>query len=587
MLEQIELIHTMNEDNATQEIVESIATVQTITYLQAVEDILIHKQRYIQANLPHEKEIFTLTKMIKLNRRLGNENAVLRDEVLLQSYELIRTQFRMIQSILRALDRLDLPEFKNHMAEQFTKNQIRNAQITNTDYFPYLAQTSTSKTFLQAQKNIRDYYAIIEVNADVLKYLSIFENRMYRLNRYSNYGLIAPILYINHSAYVQSINEYLSLYHLNVVKLLLIFLVFILMYLIRTVVYASIERLLLQIKSLARYSNELLKIIRRPLTRTIIIINIEMSIYIYNDFTSVEFLSRGFNMLYGFIFTLLVYKTLNQVATVKIEDIDNSDKKIKSEMINVGIKITNFLIMIFGLLLILQLAGANLTTVLSGLGIGGFAVALAARESLSNFFGTLSILLSDVFSQGDWIVVDGKQGVVVEIGLRVTTLRTFDNALIAIPNSILANQDVQNWSRRQIGRRMKLNLRIKYGAKAEDISSSVTQIREMLLNNEDIATINTEYKSSTNRSAKLVSFNDAEGIKNTLLVYLDEFTESSINILVYCFTKTTDWEEWLIVKQDVMYKIMDILEENSLEFAYPSLSLYHENSDKEEVSSNS
>jgi len=61
------------------------------------------------------------------------------------------------------------------------------------------------------------------------------------------------------------------------------------------------------------------------------------------------------------------------------------------------------------------------------------------------------------------------------------------------------------------------------------------------------------------------------------LVYLDEFSDSSINILVYCFTKTTNWNEWLTIKEDIMYKIMDILEENSLEFAFPSLSLYHEN----------
>jgi MscS family membrane protein len=72
-----------------------------------------------------------------------------------------------------------------------------------------------------------------------------------------------------------------------------------------------------------------------------------------------------------------------------------------------------------------------------------------------------------------------------------------------------------------------------------------------------------------------------EGIKKTLLVYLDEFDDSSINILVYCFSKSVDWEKWLATKQDVMEKIMDIFEQNSLEFAFPSLSIYNETQQQE------
>jgi len=245
-------------------------------------------------------------------------------------------------------------------------------------------------------------------------------------------------------------------------------------------------------------------------------------------------------------------------------------------MVNVGIKIVNFLILILGVLLVLHFAGANLATVLSGLGIGGFAIALAARESLSNFLGTISILMSDTFSQGDWIVVDSKEGTVVEIGLRVTTLRTFDNALIAIPNGTIANQDVKNWSRRTLGRRIKFSLGIKYDSKPQDIQNAIKQIRQMLQTHPNIATDKTDYKNNLKKSPKLVSQEDSLGVKRTLFVYLDEFSDSSINILVYCFTKKTIWGEWLETKEDIMYKIMAILEKNSLEFAFPSLSLYQE-----------
>ena len=211
-------------------------------------------------------------------------------------------------------------------------------------------------------------------------------------------------------------------------------------YLIRKYLYKEIEAYIYNIESLKKYSKDILNSVRKPLELIVVFINIEIIIFIYNDFVVLNTFSKFFNITYVVLLTFIVYKVINVISSIKIHEINTADKKVKSEVINVGIKIVNFIIMIIGLLVVLHFAGANLTTVLSGLGIGGFAVALAAKDSLANFFGTLSILLSDVFSQGDWIVASGQEGTVVEIGLRVTTLRTFDNAIIAIPNSILANQ---------------------------------------------------------------------------------------------------------------------------------------------------
>ena len=101
-------------------------------------------------------------------------------------------------------------------------------------------------------------------------------------------------------------------------------------------------------------------------------------------------------------------------------------------------------------------------------------------------------------------------------------------------------------------------------------------IHLMLDMHEDIATENTQHSYSSKSGAKLVSQADSLGIKKKLLVYLDEFSDSSINILVYCFTKSTNWQKWLETKEDVMYKIMEIFEKNNIEFAFPSLSIYNE-----------
>jgi len=574
---QLTLTHQMNENNISQKEMLKIAQKQDTLYSQLLETIMIDKYRFINRPRLYENQLFTLKKIIKRNRRLGDGYAVLRDEVQIKSYQLSRAQNKMMRDVLRALDQYDIEELEKATGDLFVKNQMAVQALTSIDYRPVLELNEESDTLKEAQANIKDFYAMLDINAEILAHISNMQKKMFRLNHYSNYGLIKPVLLINNSNFAETVNYYLMPYGLDLIKILFILLLSLIIYLIRKVLFAAIEKLLLSSTYLKKYTQEVLLHIRKPVDIVLILINIEMAIYIYHDFNSYTFLEKLFHMTYAFFFTLIIYKVLNVVASIKIHDFDNSEKKIKNEMINVAIKIINFLIIIFGLLLILHFAGANLTAVLSGLGIGGFAVAIAARESLSNFLGTISILLSDTFSQGDWIVVDDKQGNVIEIGLRVTTLRTFDNALIAIPNATLANHDVKNWSKRTIGRRIKMNLGIKYDSKPQDIQNAVGQIREMLKNHPDLATERTDFQHMHRKSARLVSKEDDLGVKKTLLVYLDEFSDSSINILVYCFTKTTNWNEWLTIKEDIMYKIMDILEENSLEFAFPSLSLYHEN----------
>jgi MscS family membrane protein len=337
-----------------------------------------------------------------------------------------------------------------------------------------------------------------------------------------------------------------------------------------------IERLLLQFRFIGRYAKEILSDIRVPISWLLVAINVELILYIYHDFSNYGISSRIFNILYTLFMTYIILHTLNSIARVKLENIDTSKRKVKSELFNLTVKIINFIVVIIGFLFVLHFSGVNLTTVLSGLGIGGFAVALAARESLSNFFGTLSILMSEVFSQGDWIEVDGKEGNVVEIGLRVTTIRTFENALIAIPNATLANKEVKNWSKRIIGRRIKMSLALKYDSKQENIRKAVEELREMLRAHPGIATEKTIYHTRGKKSAKLVSKEDELGVKRTLLVYLDEFADSSINILLYAFTKSTIWHEWLETKEDIMYRVMEILERNGLEFAFPTVTIDQE-----------
>ena len=574
---QLEIVYKMHDMNITQDDIKRLVYEQEASYERALDDLMAEKQKYIGNLKLYNSEIFSLKKIISINKRAANNYAVLRDEVQLKSYELIRNQNIMIKNILIALDIQDIKLFEKELDKHTVQNQLLATKLFETDYRDKLALQPTFKTLKQAQKNIKEFYALKEINSDIINNIYKLENKMYRLNKYSKYHLIKPVVFINSLSIVKVFNDMLEPYGLTVVKLIFIVVVLLFIYIFRKIIYVALESYILKIDILDKYSYQVLEHIRKPIEILMIIISINMIVYIYNDFSSVDYISRIFSVVYVFLVTVMIYKSLNAFAIIKLNEINTQNKKIKNELINVGIKILNFIVIMIGLLFVLYFAGVDLTAVLGGLGIGGFAVAFAAKDTISNFFGTLSILFSDVFSQGDWIVIDGHEGVVVELGLRVTTIRTFDNALIAIPNGTFASKDIKNWDKRKLGRRIKMSLGVKYNSKSADIKNAVNEIREMLQNHPDIATHRTKYEHGKIKGAKLVSKDDLEGVKKTLLVYLDEFSDSSINILVYCYSKSVVWQEWLETKEDVMHKIMEIIDKNSLEFAFPSLSIYNEN----------
>jgi len=581
--QQIALIKKLNDSNLSQDEVHAIVELQDRLYDKELERILSNKESYLRQNSAFEAKIFSLQKIISVNKRRGNTYAVARDEILVLSYKLLNHQRDTIKKILVALDIYEFDDFEKYVVSVVDEND-RYVSSLNIEKYEYLLKIEDrAKTLLDAKRNLEDLYALVTMNADYMQHIILYERKLYRLNKYSKYKLIKAVLYINNTTLSKTLEPLLNYYNLSTAKLLLILLVIVIVYIIRKVLLDLLIKFLLQIEFINVDAKEVVSKLRKPIESLTILINIDLIVYIYHDFSSSEDISMSFNILYAVILIWSVFIITNTLARIKIREIESSSKRVKREVINVGIKIINFTIFLIGLLLVLHFAGVNLTAILSGLGIGGLAVALAAKDSLSNFFGTLSILLSDTFSQGDWIAIKDKEGVVVEIGLRVTTIRTFDNALIAIPNATLANEEVKNWNKRVLGRRIKMKIGVKYDSKKEDLQKGVAEIREMLKKHPDIATRETRYESSKIRSSrsKLVSKDDELGVKRTLLVYLDEFAPSSIDILIYCFSKSVMWEDWLKVKEDILYKIMDILEKNNLEFAFPSLSIYEENVTKD------
>ncbi len=216
-------------------------------------------------------------------------------------------------------------------------------------------------------------------------------------------------------------------------------------------------------------------------------------------------------------------------------------------------KFIKFSIVVFAVVLIVQTWGYNIGAIITGLGIGGLAVALAARDTLANLFGSIMILFDRPFTIGDWIKTDDTEGVVEDIGFRSTKIRTFENSLVSVPNSKIANEAVENFSLRQ-RRRIKFTIGVTYSTPKQNLEIAVDKIKEMLNNHDGI-------------------------YKGTLLVYFTEFADSSLNIFVYCYTNTSVWKEYLQIRQDVNLRIMSIMEDLKIDFAFPSLSVYMEKND--------
>jgi MscS family membrane protein len=287
----------------------------------------------------------------------------------------------------------------------------------------------------------------------------------------------------------------------------------------------------------------------RPIRFFIFILGIYLALrYLPLSISQDVFVSQCFRSVIIFVIAWGAY-ALSGTNSVFL----NVKGKLKLDIVLIPIfaKIVRFLIWAMALVLIAQEWKYNVSGFVAGLGLGGLAFALAAKDALANIFGGIVIIMEKPFSIGDWVQVSDVEGVVEEISFRSTRFRTFDQSLVTIPNSILANQAITNCSRRG-KRRVDFYLGIEYGTPHHKIEKCVQEIRDLLHKNPNIH-------------------------PETILVYFDKFGESSLDILIYYFTNTTDRKEYLAAKEDVNIRIINILENEQVSIAFPSRTLYVNN----------
>ena len=213
-------------------------------------------------------------------------------------------------------------------------------------------------------------------------------------------------------------------------------------------------------------------------------------------------------------------------------------------------KIIKAVIVIIAVLIVLGEFGVNINGLITGVGLGGLTFALAAQDTASNIFGGLVIISDKPFAVGDWIQTASIEGTVEDISFRSTRIRTFDDALLVVPNSTLSSASITNWSKMN-KRKVKFNIGLTYNTAPSQVKNIIADIETFLNSHKDI-------------------------VSDTPLVKLDEFGSSSLNIMVMFFTSQTSLAELKRVREEINYEILDVVHRHESSFAFPSTSVYME-----------
>lgn len=305
-------------------------------------------------------------------------------------------------------------------------------------------------------------------------------------------------------------------------------------------------------KTKSKIDDEVIDVIEKPVGFLPIVIGIFFATEILNLTGNLaegaDNLNRSlitFNIFWAF------YNVIGPLSLTfgKLKDI------FSSSMINWLIKAMHGLFIFLGVASILEIWGIQVAPLIAGLGLFGVAVALGAQDLFKNLISGFFIIGEKRFHPGDWVKIDGiVEGTVEEIGFRTTTIIRFDKAPVYVPNTKLSDNAATNFSRMS-HRRIFWKIGLLYDTSKDQLKNIRQDIEDYIMGNDEFA-----------HPPEVATF-----------VRIDSFNDSSIDIMLYCFTKTTVWGEWLEIKERLALKIKEIVEHHGSNFAYPSQSIYIEN----------
>jgi MscS family membrane protein len=251
---------------------------------------------------------------------------------------------------------------------------------------------------------------------------------------------------------------------------------------------------------------------------------------------------------FGIIWAL--YRLVDVLALFMAEKADATETKLDDQLVPLIQKSLKVFLILTGGVFVLQNLNVDVGSALAGLGIGGLAFALAAKDTIANLFGSLMIFTDRPFQIGDWVVIGDVEGTVEEVGFRSSRIRTFYNSRITMPNAKVVDTVVDNMGLRHY-RRIKQTLGVEYSTSPEQIEAFCDGIRAIIKAHPDSR-------------------------KDYYLVYFNGFGDFSLNIMVYCFVKVPDWQAELSAKHQMYLEFLRLAKELGIGFAFPTQTLHIE-----------
>jgi len=243
-------------------------------------------------------------------------------------------------------------------------------------------------------------------------------------------------------------------------------------------------------------------------------------------------------------------KMIDFLGIIMLKKTEDKDSKTEKQLIPFAIESLKVAILILGIFIILgSVFNINVGTLIAGLGIGGLAVALAAKESLENLMGSFTIFVDKPFVTGDFVKVGTTMGTVEKVGFRSTRLRTLDKSYVTVPNKLMVDSELNNLTNRTT-QRVTFNIALRYTTNPEQLRSIMSAIRDYIIKHADTT--------------------------EECNVKLAELGSSSINILIIYFVESNIYQKFLDSREDINFKIMEIVHSFETEFAYPATSVYIE-----------
>ncbi len=244
---------------------------------------------------------------------------------------------------------------------------------------------------------------------------------------------------------------------------------------------------------------------------------------------------------------LVLYRLADVIAARLGSVAEATESRLDDQLVPLIRKSMKILVTVGGVLFILDNLEADIWSLLAGASVAGVAVAFAAKDTIANLFGSVTVFLDRPFQVGDWVVVDGVEGTVEEVGFRSTRVRTFYNSLVSVPNSKLVDGIVDNMGMRRY-RRFKTVVGVRYDTPPERLEAFCHGMREIVLANEFMR-------------------------HDYFEIYLNDWGASSLNVLVYVFFDVPDWDAELRERQNFMLEVIRLAGALDIGFAFPTRTL--------------